>query len=206
MTQNKFWLVCELNTSDMIFDSEAEAVKKAYNESKDNEYADFYVVEAKWHYKSKSVTVNKVIETQLHEKQSVPVETSFEATPEESLAVEPKYKIGDKVLYEDVCEYFTGKSFWKDGVVIDIIGDQYLKIENKVTTEILTFELDSIMVKLAEPTPEPVEPKFKIGDRVLLDNYYECVVDDYFDETKSYKLSLLGGGYNIANETRITKK
>lgn len=137
MTQNKFWLVCELNTSDMIFDSEAEAVKKAYNESKDNEYADFYVVEAKWHYKSKSVTVNKVIETQLHEKQSVPVETSFEATPEESLAV---------------------------------------------------------------------EPRFKIGDRVLLDNYYECVVDDYFDETKSYKLSLLGGGYNIAKETRVTKK
>lgn len=189
MTNNKFWLVLTEKQAEEKFLTKEYAINDA-KELAQKRKKPMYLMEC---MKVFDVIVNVA-------------ETSFEATPEESLAVEAKFKVGDKVLYEDVCEYFTGKSFWKDGVVIDIIGDQYLKIENKVTTEILTFELDSIMVKLAEPTPEPVEPKFKIGDRVLLDNYYECVVDDYFDETKSYKLSIISGGYNIANEIRITKK
>lgn len=73
-----------------------------------------------------------------------------------------------------------------------------------------SFKSDVNIIETSfEATPEEplaVEAKFKIGDRVFLDNYYECVIDDYFDETKSYKLSIMGGGYNIANEIRITKK
>ena len=50
-----------------------------------------------------------------------------------------------------------------------------------------------------------VSDEFKVGDRVLLDNYFDCIVDDYIDETKSYKVSFIGSGrYCIAGEHRLT--
>jgi hypothetical protein len=58
---------------------------------------------------------------------------------------------------------------------------------------------------LAEPTIDET-PKFKVGDRVLLDNYYDCIVDDYIYEIKSYKVSIMGGGYNIAKEVRLSHR
>lgn len=116
MTQNKFWLVLSEENDEIkkenIFCSEAEATKGAYSASEKNNNVDYFVFEAKWHYKSTPVTVNKVNETQLHEKKAVLIETDIDATAEESLAVEltptesltPKFKVGDFVEYNK-CKY-----------------------------------------------------------------------------------------------------
>jgi len=75
----------------------------------------------------------------------------------------------------------------------------------------VTEQDDIISVKpvLGLPTideTETVEPKFKVGDRVLLDNYCDCIVEDYIDETKSYKVSIMGGGYAIVNDFRVSSR
>lgn len=69
----------------------------------------------------------------------------------------------------------------------------------------VTEQDDIISVKPVLGLPTNATPKFEVGDRVLLDNYYDCIVDDYIDATKSYKVSIMGGGYKIANEVRVSR-
>lgn len=188
MTNNKFWLVCRNIDFDETLNTKEEAIKKARHACEVNFESNVYILEATHHFKT-DVT-----------------ETSFEATPEELKLIpkteyRKKFNNGDLVKIEHSDDAFKiiscGGSFTKEytGNVYDIESIKDGKIYRSIN------ECD-----LMPEESSAVEPKFKIGDRVLLDNYYECVVDDYFDETKSYKLSIISGGYNIANETRITKK
>jgi len=48
------------------------------------------------------------------------------------------------------------------------------------------------------------EPKFKVGDRVLLDKAFPAIVDDYIKEKYTYKISFIGGGYAIVLWHRLT--
>ena len=144
MTTNKFWLVLTEKQAQEKFLTQEYAINDA-RELAQKRKKPIYLMEC---VKVFDVDVNVI-------------ETSFEATPEESLAV--------------------------------------------------TEQDDIISVKpvLGLPTvdkTETVKPKFKFGDRVLIDNYYDCIVDDYIDETKSYKVSIMGGGYNIANEVRLSHR
>lgn len=125
--------------------------------------------------------------------------------PEKSLAVKPKFKTGDIVNINvigfqrsqfEITDVFKHKRTRSYCYSVKNIEDQDER-SNGIYERFIT---------LVERAPAPVDPKFKFGDRVLLDNYYECIVDCYIDETKSYKLSLIGGGYNVANEIRVTKK
>ena len=178
MTQNKFWvLMSNKHNYKMRFNTQQEVCNMAKSQA--NEYKDdsFYVLEATHHYKA-DVNV---------------IETSFEPTTEESLAVAeqddlisikpvlglPKYKIGDEVLYEDLYKEDI-VSNWQKGVVIDIIDNEYVKIKNKVTTEIFTYLFDSEYVKLAELIVDKtatVEPRLKIGDIVNHKHYGKCKIE-----------------------------
>lgn len=45
-----------------------------------------------------------------------------------------------------------------------------------------------------------------IGSKVLLDKTFDCIVDDYFEDKKLYKLSFMGGGYAMIKKDRVTLK
>jgi hypothetical protein len=185
MTQNKFWLVSGLNIQRKYETKErAEEDAKELAKEHTSEFGVFELVSSFKGEVTKTVNV---------------IETSFEATPEESLAVTEQddiisvklvlglpYKIGDEVLYQDVYEYFKDQysSSWENGVVIDIINDEYVKIKNKITAEIVTYELNSEMVKISEPTIDKtatVETKFKVGDRVKIKDGILPLMKDIVD-------------------------
>jgi hypothetical protein len=136
MTQNKFWLVWNQagNAPKKPHDTKEKAITEAKRLACMYPQHAYVVLEATHSYKA-DVNV---------------IETSFEATPEESLAVEAPPADFDKRC-----------------------------------------------------TPRQ---EFKVGDKVYLDNYFDCIVDDYIDETKSYKVSFMGGGYSIANEVRVSSR
>lgn len=251
MTQNKFWLVWQPNIIYNRHETQELAIKEAKGLAIVNQDSTYYVLEATHSFKA-DVNI---------------VETSFEATPEQSSEVEPKFKIGDIVNINAIgfkgsqfeityCNgnkenyYYSVKNIENQDEQSHGINECDIILAEPTVMEMLNFKfkvgdivnhkyygkckiqqlkyVDSngngawydvtddsspvwFMIKEeklthAEPTPEPVEAKFKFGDRVLLDNYFECIVDDYDDETKSYKLSIIGGGYSIVNESRVTKK
>jgi hypothetical protein len=188
MTQNKFWLVCRYNEQNTVmiegvFNNFQGAKELSDYLARTQGYNEFYICESTHHFKA-DVNV---------------IETSFEATTEESLAVTeqddlidiepvlwlPKYKIGDEVLYENLDKEDI-VSNWRKGVVIDIIENKYVKIENKVTTDIFTYLLNSKYVKLAKPTIDKTatafdkKHSFKAGDCVrfknLADDYTEAMI------------------------------
>jgi hypothetical protein len=86
MAQDKFWLIWSpqgtVNPTETYYSKEL-ARQKARELSSCIQESDFYIVEATHHYKA-DINV---------------IETSFEVTSEESLAVEPKFKVGDIVKH-----------------------------------------------------------------------------------------------------------
>jgi hypothetical protein len=142
MTDNKFWLVWESDISYQTHKTQESAIKEARELAKNGD-SPYYVLEATHSFKA-DVNV---------------IETSFEATPEDSSVIEPKFKIGDEVLHQDNKE-FCGVS-WRNGVVIDIIYNKYVTIKDKINQSIATYLLNSPLVKLAEPTEKP---KREYGD------------------------------------------
>jgi len=130
MTQNKFWLVCEIEKNDLHKDTIAiqgqfdnvDNAKDNARKSAINTNYEYVVFEATHHFKA-NVDV---------------IETSFEATPEESLPVAgqetptdfdkrctPKheFKVGDKVKHKD--------DDWDTGVIskINIKCDAFIEWE-----------------------------------------------------------------------------
>ncbi len=97
MTQNKFWLVCRHNEQNTpiiegFFDNLQGAKELADFLSRTQKYQEYYICEATHHFKA---NVN-VIETDLSAPENDFVELA-EPTPEESLVVKPKFKVGDRV-------------------------------------------------------------------------------------------------------------
>jgi hypothetical protein len=84
MTKDKFWLIWSpqgtVNPTDSFY-SKGLAQQKARELASAIQESDFYIVEATHHYKA-DINV---------------IETSFDATSEESLVVDPRFKVGDKI-------------------------------------------------------------------------------------------------------------
>lgn len=78
MTTNKFWIIlCQSMKVDLIlFPTEAEAVNQSYTLAEIYAGHDFVVMESIWSHRAVTTTINKVIETPLHEKLCTPKETS----------------------------------------------------------------------------------------------------------------------------------
>ncbi len=195
MTNNKFWLVWNEagNAPKKPQDTQEKAITEAKRLSAMYPQHAYIVLKATHHFKA-DVNI---------------IETSFEATPEESLAFEARFKAGDRVnhwdrdvgIFVQICEKSHKRcvvNFPCDGEQIVNIDDLTLvdnKVDNKGGLNITDFD------KRCTP-----KHKFKVGDRVLLDNYFECIVDDCIDNETFCKLSFMGGGYAIVNKIRVTKK
>jgi hypothetical protein len=182
MTQNKFWLVWNEagNAPKKPHDTQEKAITEAKNLTSRYPQHTYIVLEATHIFKA-DVNV---------------VENFFDATPTD---VGHKFKIGDEVLYSDFDK--NGIASWENGVIINIIDNEYFKIENKLTNKMVTYELNGKYFKLSETSKR----EFKVGDNVLLDNSFECVIDDYIFETQHYKISFMRGGYKIVNESRLSR-
>jgi hypothetical protein len=167
MTQNKFWLVLTEKQAQEKFLTKEYAINDA-RELAQKRKKPMYLMEC---VKVFDVNVNIV-------------ETSFEATPEESSAVTEQ---DDTISVKPV-------------LGLPEIEPNFDKKHS------YNFFDKNELIKSGVLTEEPPKPKFKVGDRVLLDNYYDCIVDDYIYETKSYKVSIMGGGYNIAKEVRLSHR
>jgi exosome complex RNA-binding protein Csl4 len=123
--------------------------------------------------------------------------TLAEPTVDKTETVKPKFKVGDIVNHKHY-----GKCTIQQ---FNCIGSQgaWYAVTNKESPE--WFCIKEEKLTLAEP--ETPKHEFKIGDRVYLDNYFDCIVDDYIDETKSYKVSFMGsGGYAIVNKVRVSHR
>ena len=143
MTQNKFWLVWSpqgLTPPKKRYETQEKAIAGAKKLAESYPKQDIFVVEATHHFKA---NVN-VIETDLTAPENDFVELAEQ--------VKYEFKIGDNVLYQE--GIYESGTYWRNGVVIDIInniwGKKCVKVKGKDYQEIFNYLLDCPMVKPAE--------------------------------------------------------
>ena len=152
MTPDKYWFVCQregdklclTDNTNSLEEAKQKATEYALNDNTDYEYL---VLEAKYHFKS-SVSV---IITDLSEKNQAPTENP---TTDKTNTVEPKFKVGDKVIFRNKIHTVCSQ---KGKTVLVLHNGYYDIVESKYLT-------------LAEPTPTET-PKhefreFKVGDKI----------------------------------------
>lgn len=152
MKQNKFWLVCRNIDFDETLNTKEEAIQKARHACEVNFENNVYILEATHHFKT------DVTEADLTAPENDFVELAEPATDEPK----HKFKIGDKVLINGINGNYK---------IDKILADNYFVVKNGLNgRDFLDYKVEAKNLTLAEPTIDetsPVEPNFKVGDRVV---------------------------------------
>lgn len=197
MTQNKFWLVMcgMLGMSDskvFKYFTLDEAIKSANYQSFINHDQNYYVLEATHHFKA----VVNVIETDLSAPENDFVELA-EATPEEPLVVEPKFKVGDIVCFTKEAKFYgeirkESKFYGEVGIIKDLDTKTKLwEVEFNYDNPPYTFFFDYELELAETETPTDFDkrctpkPSFKVGDIVSHNDTIFKIEDFYLKDARN---------------------